>query len=131
MSELRRPGPRPQGIQNTLRRILETYFKILGGWDINKIWEKFEPVDQPICKSLFSWVNAGSHGALDDLHLALDDSSIERYMRVFREVFRVSEHLPHYKMMMRETAEEPVETQVPAGGSPSSSTEVISDKVSG
>ncbi|MDQ0072544.1 wobble nucleotide-excising tRNase [Variovorax boronicumulans] len=103
-AELRRPGPPSPGIQNTLRRILETYFKILGGWDLTKMWEKFEPADQPICKSLFSWVNAGSHGALDDLHLALDDSSIERHMRVFKEVFRVSEHLPHYKMMMREAA---------------------------
>lgn len=105
-AELRRPGPHAPGIQNTLRRILETYFKILGGWDLNRIWEKFEPADQPICKSLFSWVNAGSHGALDDLHLALDDSSIERHLRVFKEIFRVSEHLPHYKMMMRESAGE-------------------------
>jgi wobble nucleotide-excising tRNase len=105
-SDLRRPGPRAPGIQNTLRRILETYFKILGGWDLNRMWEKFEPADQPICKSLFSWVNAGSHGALDDLHLALDDSSVERHLRVFKEVFRVSEHLPHYKMMMREAAED-------------------------
>lgn len=103
-AELRRPGPPTPGVQNTLRRILETYFKILGGWDLNKMWEKFDPADQPICKSLFSWVNAGSHGALDDLHLALDDSSIERYLRVFKEVFRVSQHLPHYKMMMREAA---------------------------
>lgn len=103
-AELRRPGPRAPSIQNTLRRILETYFKILGGWDLNKIWLKFEPADQPICKSLFSWVNAGSHGALDDLHLALDESPIRRYLDVFKEVFRVAEHLPHYNMMMQETA---------------------------
>ncbi|TPG24860.1 AAA family ATPase [Variovorax guangxiensis] len=102
-AELRRQGPPSPSIQNTLRRILETYFRILGGWDLNKIWLKFEPTDQPICKSLFSWVNAGSHGALDDLHLALDESSIQRYLAVFKEVFRVSEHLPHYNMMMRET----------------------------
>ncbi|RCW72445.1 AAA family ATPase [Pseudorhodoferax soli] len=104
-TELRRPGPPQPGVQNTLRRILETYFKILGGWDLNKLWEKFEPADQPVCKSLFSWVNAGSHGALDDLHLALDDSSIERHLRVFKKVFEVSEHLPHYRMMMREAVE--------------------------
>ncbi len=104
-AELRRAGPPGPGTQNTLRRILETYFKILGDLDFNKLWEKFDPADQPICKSLFSWVNAGSHGALDDLHLALDDSAIERYLRVFREVFRVSDHLPHYQMMMRETTD--------------------------
>lgn len=113
-AELRRPGSPPPGIQNTLRRILETYFKILGGWDLNKMWEQFEPADQPICKSLFSWVNAGSHGALDDLHLALDDSSVERHLRVFREVFRVSQHLPHYRMMMREAVDPTGERQAAA-----------------
>ena len=101
-AEVRRPGPHTPGIQNTLRRILETYFKILGNLDFNSIADKFEPEDQPICKSLFSWVNAGSHGALDDLHFAVDASSIDRHLRVFQEVFRVSDHLPHYKMMMRQ-----------------------------
>jgi wobble nucleotide-excising tRNase len=101
-AELRRPPPYAPGVQNTLRRILETYFKILGGWDLSSMWEHFEPAEQPVCKSLFSWVNAGSHGALDDAHLALDDSSIERHLSIFKKVFEVSKHLPHYKMMMRE-----------------------------
>lgn len=101
-AELRRPPPYAPGIQNTLRRILETYFKILGGWDLSSMWERFDPTEQAVCKSLFSWVNAGSHGALDDVHLALDDSSIERYLLIFKKVFEVSNHLPHYKMMMRE-----------------------------
>jgi wobble nucleotide-excising tRNase len=101
-ADVRRPGPHAPGIQNTLRRILETYFKILGNLDFNRIADKFEPEDQPTCKSLFSWVNAGSHGALDDLHFALDASSIDRHLRVFEEVFKVSDHLPHYKMMMRQ-----------------------------
>jgi wobble nucleotide-excising tRNase len=103
-AELRRPPPYAPGVQNTLRRILETYFKILGGWDLNRMWEHFEPAEQPVCKSLFSWVNAGSHGALDDAHLALDDSSIERHLSIFKKVFEVSKHLPHYKMMMREAS---------------------------
>ena len=101
-AEVRRPGPLTPGIQNTLRRILETYFKILGNLDFNQIADKFDPADQPTCKSLFSWVNAGSHGALDDLHYAVDASSIEQHLRVFQEVFAVSDHLPHYKMMMRQ-----------------------------
>lgn len=101
-AEVRRPGPHAPGIQNTLRRILETYFKILGNLDFNRIAEKFEPEDQSVCRSLFSWVNAGSHAALDDLHFSLDPSSIERHLRVFEEVFKVSDHLPHYKMMMRQ-----------------------------
>ncbi len=105
-AELRRPETPAPSIQNTLRRILETYFKILGGWDLNRMWENFDPAEQPVCKSLFSWVNAGSHGTLDDLHLALDDSSIERHLQVFRKVFEVSGHLPHYRMMMREVAAE-------------------------
>jgi wobble nucleotide-excising tRNase len=101
-AEVRRPGSHAPGIQNTLRRILETYFKILGNLDFNRIADEFEPEDQPTCKSLFSWVNAGSHGALDDLHFAVDASSVDRHLKVFEKVFRVSNHLPHYKMMMRQ-----------------------------
>lgn len=86
-------------IQNTLRRILESYFKILGGVDPESICGMFEGKDKLICKSLFSWVNAGSHHALDDLYVSSDNST-EAYLRVFREIFEKSKHIAHYKMMM-------------------------------
>jgi wobble nucleotide-excising tRNase len=53
-----------------------------------------------ICKSLFSWVNAGSHDAHDDLYISIGDSSVEAYLKVFRDIFEKSKHLAHYQMMM-------------------------------
>lgn len=99
-SEVRRPDRSNLTIQNTLRRILENYFKILGGVDPDKIYTMFEGKDKLICKSLFSWVNDGSHFAHDDLYVSIDDSIVETYLKVFRDIFDKSKHLAHYKMMM-------------------------------
>jgi wobble nucleotide-excising tRNase len=87
-------------IQNSLRRILENYFKILGGIDPDAICGMFNGKDKVICRSLFSWVNDGSHYAHDDLYISIDDSAVDTYLRVFRAIFEKSGHLPHYKMMM-------------------------------
>lgn len=87
-------------IQNTLRRILENYFKILGGMDFDAICKTFDGKDQLICNSLFSWVNDGSHSAHDDLYLIIDHSAVDSYLRVFRKIFECTNHLSHYRMMM-------------------------------
>lgn len=99
-AELRRPDRSNLTIQNTLRKILENYFKILGGVDPDKIGAMFEGREKLICKALFSWVNDGSHFAHDDLYVSIDDSMIESYLKVFRAIFQKSEHIAHYKMMM-------------------------------
>ncbi|MHB9129970.1 MAG: AAA family ATPase [Armatimonadota bacterium] len=99
-SEVRKPDRSNLTIQNTLRRILENYFKILGGVDPDKICGMFEGKEKLICKSLFSWVNDGSHYAHDDLYISVDDSMVETYLKVFRMIFEKSEHIAHYKMMM-------------------------------
>ncbi len=98
--EVRRPDRSNLTIQNTLRRILENYFKILGGVDPDKICAMFEGRDKLLCKSLFSWVNDGSHFAHDDLYLSIDPSMVDAYLAVFRAIFEKSDHLAHYKMMM-------------------------------
>ena len=87
-------------IQNTLRRILENYFKIIGNQDKNKIASTFEGRDQQICHALFSWVNDGSHNFNDDLYISSDDSVITRYLDVFRRIFVNTNHTAHYEMMM-------------------------------
>lgn len=92
-------------IQNTMRRILENYFKILGDIDPNDICENFEGKDKLVCKSLFSWINAGSHSAHDDLYVSVDDSGIDRYLEVFKQIFFKTKHDAHYKMMMGEQQE--------------------------
>ena len=87
-------------IQNTLRRILENYFKILGNINNDEIIERFEGKEKQVCGSLFSWVNDGSHNALDDLFVACDDDMVEMYLDVFKKAFEKSGHGAHYNMMM-------------------------------
>ena len=89
-------------IQNTLRRILEYYFKFLGNVDQDDILAKFEGREKLLCRSLFSWVNAGSHSALDDLYASIDETTIDIYVSVFRQIFEKTDHIAHYKMMMGE-----------------------------
>lgn len=87
-------------IQNTLRRILENYFKILGGIDHDELCEKFEGNEKLICRGLFSWVNAGSHWANDDLYTTIGEEEVEKYLEVFKKIFEKSGHKAHYDMMM-------------------------------
>jgi len=99
-AEVRKPDPSNLTIQNTLRRILENYFRILGGVDPDTICAMFEGKEKLICKSLFSWMNVGSHDAQDDLYLSVDGPTIDTYLKVFRAVFEKSGHIAHYRMMM-------------------------------
>lgn len=87
-------------IQNTMRRILENYFKILGNINIRAIIDKFEGHEKIQCQSLISWINDGSHYSPDELYVAISDAMAQSYMRIFYKVFKVMDHMPHYKMMM-------------------------------
>ncbi|MCH5235325.1 MAG: AAA family ATPase [Muribaculaceae bacterium] len=88
-------------IQNTMRRIYETYFKILGKYSDDEILNKFEnPQDKEICRSLLCWVNDGSHCIPDDLHIGLQVENKERYFIVFQKIFKEMGHIEHYNMMM-------------------------------
>lgn len=89
---------RPQ-IENTLRRILEHYFTILGSVDYKNLCDKFDGPDKVICNSLFAWVNAGSHWALDDAHITPSDTIVRNALRVFKDIFVKSGHPGHYEMM--------------------------------
>lgn len=87
-------------MQNSLRRILESYFKMLGGIDLDRIHERFAGSEKLACRALLSWVNDGSHSAHDDLYVAVDDSTVDVYLDVFQRIFEGEGHIEHYKMMM-------------------------------
>lgn len=99
-SEVRNPDRPTLTIQNTLRRIVENYFRILGNVDTDDIVAQFMGRDQQVCASLFSWVNDGSHSAHDDLYISADGGLVARYLDVFRRIFERTGHEAHYKMMM-------------------------------
>jgi len=87
-------------IFNTLRRILEYYFNIIGGLDYEKSIDEFEGEEKIIFKSLFSWINDGSHFINDDLVVYSEPENIEKQLDVFKEIFKKLKHESHYNMMM-------------------------------
>ena len=88
-------------VQNAMRRILESYFTLLGG-------EKFDSlvnataVENFIFKSLLSWLHTGSHFdvVFDDSQVSSHDLNADKYLEVFRKIFESKNHLAHYEMMM-------------------------------
>ncbi|WRC04383.1 AAA family ATPase [Helicobacter pylori] len=90
-------------LQNVMRRIIEYYFRILGGFKHNdNLSECFKNIrEQQVCNSFISWFNDGSHGISDDLFVQSQDISIETYLKVFEKIFKETGHEAHYKMMMR------------------------------
>lgn len=88
-------------IQNTMRRIIENYFGMLGNRKYDYLTKQFVTAEeQKICQSLFYWVNDGSHSIPDDLYIDSYTDSVEKYKKVFHEVFVKSGHEAHYNMMM-------------------------------
>jgi wobble nucleotide-excising tRNase len=88
-------------IQNTMRRILENYFSILGKNRDDILMGKFDNQEErDICRSLLSWVNEGSHTLPDDLYIELPEGIITNYLKVFQDIFRLTENIGHYNMMM-------------------------------
>lgn len=91
-------------IQNTLRRILENYFSILGSKRDDVLINKFENQEErEICRSLLSWANEGSHTLPDDLFIEAPDGTITKYLDVFKDIFKHTENSGHYNMMMNIT----------------------------
>jgi wobble nucleotide-excising tRNase len=110
-SEVRNPDSSSLTIQNTLRRILENYFKFYGGIDPKEIVSKFSGKDQIICNTLLSWINDGSHYAHDDLFISMDTGIVEIYLKVFKEIFEKSGHFAHYNMMMGNDFEKSIQVE--------------------
>lgn len=89
-------------LQNTMRRIIENYFGMLGGESkYPKIKEAFPTVEeQMIYDSLVSWINDGSHTIPDDLYIDSYSESPSKYKEVFKKVFYYTHNNAHYDMMM-------------------------------
>ena len=87
--------------QNTMRRILETYFGSIGGFR-EDLLKKMEPGDQLAAQSLLAWANDGSHNIPWEVDYAPAGTEALHCYTVFRKIFEVEGQLGHYKKMMRE-----------------------------
>lgn len=88
-------------IQNTLRRIIEYYYKILGDFgNFDQIINSFESEEeQVICRSLISWLHDGSHNINEEMYVDNNPNSVARYLNVFKGIFKQTGHEAHYEMM--------------------------------
>ena len=98
--DVRKPEGCDATLPNTMRRILESYFKLLGGIDNHKIAANFLGMEKIACHALLSWANDGSHGVHDDLSVMPAGASLDLYKKVFRGIFENEGHPGHYRMMM-------------------------------
>lgn len=92
-------------LANTMRRIIEHYFNLLGGIDLSQFHLAFPDGERQVFKSLISWANAGSHSAFDDYSATPHIYNTEKYLKVFRDLFEKTNHIAHYNMMMKTDAE--------------------------
>ena len=72
---------------------------MMGSVDYKKLCDHFDGSEKVICNPLISWVNAGSHSALDDAYITPSDATVRNALRVFKEIFVKSDHQGHYEMM--------------------------------
>lgn len=94
---------------NTMRRILEQYFHIIGNGNPNnnnkELINSFDEKDRLLVKSLLSYINDGSHTIMDGLYIVPDKNLNQTAFKVFRQIFEKLGHINHYKMMMQEDEE--------------------------
>lgn len=89
-------------IQNSMRRIIEFYFKFLSNLNEEDLLSKFDGKEKNVCKSLIAWVNFGSHEIIDDFNFSITDEQKVMYKNVFKKIFEQTGHIGHYNMMMNE-----------------------------
>lgn len=84
-----------------MRWIIENNFKILGNYGDDDLISKFtSKEEQEICRSLICWINDGSHSIADDLYIESPVDTIDKYLKVFEDIFVLTKHEGHYNMMM-------------------------------
>jgi wobble nucleotide-excising tRNase len=98
--DVRHPLNVESSIQNTLRRIIESYFRILGGLNLDDLQARFSGRELQVCSSLVSWTHDGSHGVPDDVYMTVNAASVDTYLNVFKLIFERAGQGQHYRMMM-------------------------------
>lgn len=87
-------------IQNIMRRILENYFKFLGGIELTDLINYFDEDEKIIVSSLIKWTHDGSHHIQEDLYVQQQSDMNEKYFDIFTKIFVKSNNEGHLEMMV-------------------------------
>ena len=94
-------------LQNTMRRILEYYFKMLGNKPVRDRIDEFEVYERPIYKALISWINIGSHSQMEEIfYTERTETNTEIFLSVFKKIFERTNQIAHYNMMMKKDTDQ-------------------------
>lgn len=109
-SKLREKEYTDDSIQNTMRRILEQFLKMIDYGGPNnrnvELINMFDDADKVTVKSLLSYINDGSHSIMDDLYVSRDAASNENALKIFKQIFIKLGFKEHYNRMMNENIED-------------------------
>lgn len=83
-----------------MRRILENYFKFLGGIELDSLIKYFDEDEKIIVSSLIKWTHDGSHYIQEDLYIQQQSEMNEKYFNIFTKIFINSGNEGHLKMML-------------------------------
>ncbi len=92
---------RPLTAQNVARRIVETFFKLMGGINIDQLVSGMASPDREVARSFLSWANAGSHSAFDDETFINTGVTTEKYRRVLESLFESTGYSDHCHHMIQ------------------------------
>jgi len=85
-------------VQNIMRRIIEYYFRFLGGKEPKALTRKLKETNKKIGLSLVAYMHSGSHNIADEICYS-PDADIDTYLDAFKEIFEANDQLNHYNMM--------------------------------
>lgn len=86
-----------------MRRIIEFFFRNVGGLNKQDVTVNLKPELRPVGKSLLVWLDDGSHTVMWDIDYAPVESDKTIYLRVFKRLFKAAGQENHYDMMMNES----------------------------
>ena len=91
-------------INNTMRRIYESFFTITCGYRDNDIAKKFaRQEDQDAVRNLIIWMNRGSHAVdLEDINDLPSNQEIQTYLKSFEKIFEITGNHGQYEVLMRD-----------------------------
>lgn len=89
------------GIYNIARRIIESYFKLIGNLGSFKAASGLPWTERRLMDTFEIWANAGSHTIIDDAYQTSDSTDLRRFLQLFQQFFYRTGHQGHFDMMIR------------------------------
>ena len=88
-------------LQNSMRRILENYFRLTGGMN-TEFTTGMDAGEALVAESLLSWMNDGSHNVPWTIDYSFEGTDTKALVEVFRKIFVAANQVQHFELMMRQ-----------------------------